>query len=1526
MEKQKRWQFFVIVAVVALTLYNILPTIIYYSKPLHAPVDQKAATEVAKNISVRVHSLLDESIEWVGSFCDLLHVKPTSIKAQASDPSIIQVKFPDAKQAELFARFLPRAGSLIPFVPAQLALAQEPSKDNTVLVLRNIGVDLDPKEYPQLFRYTTKEDKNGNVSDFYFDLVADRFSVIANTLGGTSPMYEQMVEVLQATGDQNLALVQMAKQILRVAETFGDSSSIAKRYFGTLTQTEAPDASSVLQRFIAKMDEAKRSIELKKLAIQEERKAKEAKGELIDVGQLEQLDQLKQQEQILTSASDLLKKHKDDCEAGIKPLTKKQVAAWLAEQRKKNPSSESRVILPLGKKSLLINALALDWASDDITLIVHSDVKAIQKQSGSTELTKIQQEEVNRLLMNELARLTQVTDENVVQGLAEYRINLSSLPQTQSLLALDLRKVAEKIAKNTLSEIKSGWKPTHIDLARDKLPVFNADEYKAADASQKRLCLLVTVPTAKETLLPGLRQGSVYVVMRGVQSIIDQYHRFPESKEAKMFGEEIQELAKMLQQRGFIGYAGSSFDVSPELARDFVFELDDYYTPLLAATRESFNVLGTKQFATLEFSDVEQRIATENEIEDAIQEDLLRSKEAYAAAQVSLDPLAKYFVPAPRQNAYWDNFKRSMRAYFRGDNSKVLRWGLDLSGGKSVRVALTDHAGRQVTNPDDLHQAVNELYTRINKMGVSDRTIRIENSTILIDFPGAQGLTASELVKASAMYFHIVNEQFGPYNAALAKDVNEFLQDVWNEAVVTNQKDDIEKINEIAYNKLQLAASRLQQGKTLGVKSSAEILYEAGLRLVNKETQEISGAFDDTVSMIARFRDDVAESHLHSQPLIITFANYALEGSSLENVHTAYDQSKGNILSFEVKGSYTGKRALSGANPRDDFYAWTSQFSEEKIIGTTREAVSNGRGWRMAVILNDSVITAPSLNAALREHAMISGNFTQREVNKLATDLKAGSLSFTPKILSEQNISPDLGMKERQSGIIASVVGVLLVIAVMCSYYRFAGLVACVAVLFNVLVIWAVMQNIEMALTLPGIAGIVLTVAMAVDANVLVFERTREEFKISGRIASALQIGYKKAFSAIVDSNITTLIAALILLQFDSGPVRGFAVTLVIGIVSSMFTSLFMTRYFFAGWVQNPKNKRLDMAEWIQSPNYNFLKYTKPAFILSAILLVAGLGVLAKEWKSIFGMDFTGGYALVVDLQEKPATAMSNDSYRDMAKKALAAKGLSSGEYLIRELGRPNLLRIQLGVSLEQPGQPFYGMPLELSESEVKAAFDYQRNPRIVWLVETLKSGGLEVKPADLPQLGASWTHMSGQFSDAMRNNAIIALTLSLFAVLVYIAIRFEWKFAVASVLALLHDVLLTISVLAIGHSIGMPLQIDLEVVGAIMTIIGYSLNDTIIVFDRVREDMRIMRKKSFKEIINHALNTTLSRTLMTSSTTLLVLLALVFLGGSSIFTFAFVMAMGVFLGTLSSLYIAAPILLYLEDKSTKSALQQSHG
>jgi SecD/SecF fusion protein len=353
-----------------------------------------------------------------------------------------------------------------------------------------------------------------------------------------------------------------------------------------------------------------------------------------------------------------------------------------------------------------------------------------------------------------------------------------------------------------------------------------------------------------------------------------------------------------------------------------------------------------------------------------------------------------------------------------------------------------------------------------------------------------------------------------------------------------------------------------------------------------------------------------------------------------------------------------------------------------------------------------------------------------------------------------------------------------------------------------------------------------------------------------------------------------------------------------------------MTRYFFAGWVQNPAHKELKMSQWISGANFNFLNKAKPAIIISLIVMALGTFMLYQERKTIFGMDFTGGYSLTVEVENKAPDA---HSYRIQALDALMKAGASSTDAEVRELTLPNQLRIRLGAGMDEKGHPFYGMAEHLSDGMF--TYEYQKNPRIDWTVKALEASGLKISDYSKKSLDTNWSVVSGQLSDAMRNNAIIGLAIALASILIYITFRFEFKYAVAAVVGLVHDVIITLGLLAILHAMGLPLAIDLTVVGAIMTIIGYSLNDTIIVFDRIREDLKILKRLSFAEAVNHALNITLSRTLMTSGTTLLVLLALVFLGGSSIFAFSLVMTIGVLIGTFSSLFIAAPMVVWLHDR-----------
>lgn len=1510
MEKQKRWQFFLIVAVIILTLYNILPTIFYYSKPLREPIDAVSAQKISADIIERTNSLEEYSTEWIASFSKLLGVKPASIELNTQDPRYFQVVFNTTREADLFKRFLPRAGELVPFPPAQLSLHTnlDQSDPKTVTVERRIGVHMSEADVDKIFKYTTKFETNGTVSPLYREIIYDRAALLGLGIAGPSRVARQVAAVVDNPSDvrYNDLVLSLAKDIVNFDRVLGENTPAAKRYFASFSQLDISDTDSMIQKFIARVENLNSSLNNQKEEIlQKEQKLKD-EDQLLDSSSIQSLSVLDYQIQLLSSATVILKKNIDALKSGHKPLTEGEIMTRLSTGEK-NTDAHFQTISFSGYHPF-VESFDIDWDRDLIYLKLYPDIQEIRSTKEKSETAVVAKEQLNQMIINDIAHLSQQADESITPNGDNFSVTLNTLTGSNSILALRLGYIAEKQAQQLQEEILTSWAPKHSDLVRDSYPVRGYDLYNKEEMDEQKLGLVVYAPAMYNEAPPeGFRKGSIYVIARGLDSVLQKFRDLPQATdEARLLLADFNALNQLLQQNGFIGYPGSSFGMAAAFRNDYIFELNDYYGNLLKATREDFHVQGSKRFAILDFTDVEQRILTLNKIDDRIQEDLLKWRDEYQAAQVDLDMTNRYIVPAPTQNPYWQNFKSSFFKYFRGDERKILKWGLDLSGGKTVRIGLRNQNNQPVTDPDDLKQAVNELYTRINNMGVSERTIRIENENILLDFPGSQNLSANDLVKASAMYFHIVNEKFSPNNATLSEAVNHFLQGVWNEAVVTNRKD-IENINDIAWQHLGAIGEDGQPTRPLS--AEAKILHDNGLRLANPKERSVSSTFNDTLSSITAFRgDDYTAWYGQSHPLLVIFHNYALEGSSLTGIQVGYDASEGNLLMFGIKRSYEGSK---NGSPREDFYTWTSQFAEEKIAGTPKEAYSRGRGWRMAVVLNGSVISAPTLGAALSDQATITGRFSQREVNQLAADLKAGSLSFTPRILSEQNVSPELGQEERSSGITASVVALILVVIAMVAYYRFAGIVASCAVLFNLLIMWGVLQNLDAALTLPGIAGIVLTIGMAVDANVLVFERVREEFKVSGRIASAIQAGYRKAFSAIIDSNITTVIAAIILIQFDSGPIKGFAVTLIIGIISSMFTALFMTRYFFAGWVQNPKNKSLTMSQWIHDTKFDFLAQKKKAIILSLVVIAIGGYFLISQRATIFGMDFTGGYSLTLEVQERPDT-----NYRLVATEALLKNGATRNDIQVRELSRPYQLRIQLGEGMEQLGHPFYQMPQQVNDGKI--LYPYQKDPRLTWVVNALTSNGLVLSENQLGHLADNWMIMSGQLSDTMRNNAIIALGIALLSILIYITFRFEFKYAIGAVVGLIHDVILTLGILAIFHKLGFAVQIDLQVIGAIMTIIGYSLNDTIIVFDRIREDVRTLRKLPFAQVVNHALNVTLGRTLMTSGTTLLVLLTLVLLGGQSIFAFSLVMTIGVVVGTLSSLFIASPVMLYFHNREVE--------
>lgn len=1508
MEKRKKWQFYLILAVFVLTIYNILPTIFYYSNDLKSPITNEKAEGIATAIINRVDSLEGDAVDWIKSFSKNLGIKPQTIKLIQDDPQLISVELNNEKEAKLFKYFLAKAGPLIPFVPAQLEVAYEdPSLDNDpkqVLIARQIAVKLNPTEVEKFFKFSNKYKEDGKITSYYQEVIDNRVAEITDAFTGSGKEALQLAAIAENPADRkyNEIAINIAKSIQETESSLGKSSPILKRWFASFSQINQENRKELPQQYLARLKTMKGEIDTDIKTLDKEMEKLQKEQEFFDSNSQELVSNLKKQQSILANTISTIEKNISTFQSGEKPLTSQEILDELTTSASKMGADNIQTFSLKGRNPF-VESLTIDWDNDKLLLNFYPDVQKIRTSDTVSEAESYVKEKLNQYLINAIARAGNLADETIAPSGDTFAVNLSSLTNTKSILTFNLGSLAEKRSDQISHQLLNSWKPKNIDLASNNYPIRDWNKFQKEDSGEQKLGLVIYSPAMDSGNTPkGLHHGSIYVIARGLSSIQDQYKRYPDSSETKQFVEDIKELQEVMKQNGFIAYPGSSFGIDPLFKNDLIFELDDYYGNLRKATRENFQVHGSKKYAVLNLTDVEQRLLTRNKIDDEIQEDLLKWDEEYSQAQVDLNPNQKYLVPPPTKSTYLENFKLSAVKYFRGDDRKILKWGLDLSGGKTVRIGLRDQNGRPVTDPDNINQAVNDLYTRINKMGVSERTIRVENDNIILDFPGSQGLSASELIKASAMYFHIVNEKFARSNDQLWGASNEFLQNVWNEAVVTNRKD-AKSINEIAWRHLGGDESTNE----IHPKSeNAKLLFENGLRIANPNDSNISHTLNDKLSSIAILSgEDFSEWQGQTHPLLVVFHNYALEGSSLTNVQVGYDPSEGNILLFSIMGNYK----QGEGNPRSDFYAWTSEFAKDEIQGTPKETYSKGNGWRMAVILNNRVISSPTLSAALRDGGRISGHFSQREIDRLASDLKAGSLSFTPYILSEQNVSPELGKEERIHGIVASIIALSLVVVAMVSYYRFAGVVASFAVLFNLLIMWGVLQNIGAALTLPGIAGIVLTIGMAVDANVLVFERIREEFKLSGRIASAIQTGYRKAFSAIVDSNVTTILAALILLQFDSGPIKGFAVTIIIGIVSSMFTALFMTRYFFAGWVQNPKNKKLVMSEWIKNTNIDFIKYKNLAFIISFVVILFGGYLFLQQKNTLFGMDFTGGYSLTVEVQEENG----EESYRVLAANALVNAGISSNDVDVRELSRPTQLKVQLGIALEEEGEPFYGMGENVAKDS--ATYLYQNNPRLTWVVSALEKGGLVIPESQLEQLDKNWTVMSGQFSDTMRNNALKAIALALVCILAYITLRFEFKYAIAAVLALTHDLVITLGVLAMFHALGFAVQINLEIVGALMTIIGYSLNDTIIIFDRIREDIRLYRKKTFTEIINHALNITLTRTLMTSMTTLLVLLTLVFLGGKAIFGFALVMTVGVLIGMLSSLFIASPIMLLFHNR-----------
>jgi len=568
----------------------------------------------------------------------------------------------------------------------------------------------------------------------------------------------------------------------------------------------------------------------------------------------------------------------------------------------------------------------------------------------------------------------------------------------------------------------------------------------------------------------------------------------------------------------------------------------------------------------------------------------------------------------------------------------------------------------------------------------------------------------------------------------------------------------------------------------------------------------------------------------------------------------------------------------------------------------TREASSKTPKRTVAIVLDNYVYSAPVVQSEIPtgQSSISMGQGSRNEQIQEALDLsnllKAGALPAPANIVNESVVGPSLGQQNIDDGLMSFGIALLMVLFFMIFYYKGSGLVSDIALIANLFFLIGALASLKAALTLPGIAGIVLTIGMAVDANVLIFERVREELRNGRTVKAAIKEGYSKAYSAIIDANLTTLLTAIVLVTLGTGPIKGFATTLIIGIFTSLFSAIFITRLIFDSRLKKGKSISFWMnwsKEVLTKAAIPFIQKRKAAYIISAIAILISVGALMTRGLN-FGVDFTGGRTYTVKFDKSA-------DLKDV-RKMLSTTFIEDGRSLepeVKTFGASNQVKITTKFLVDDEGQDADSRV----ESALNEGLDKLNDPYTV--VESRK-----VDPS---------------ISDDFQTSSTSAVVFALIIIFAYIVFRFrKWQYGVGAIVAMFHDVIILLGFYALLHGVlPFSLEIDQAFIAAILTVVGYSINDTVIVFDRIREYLLDHRKEKMSLVINKALNDTLSRTVITSFTTFLVLLIIFIFGGESIRGFIFALMLGVFVGTYSSLYIAAPLVVDLTDK-TGSSLEEA--
>jgi SecD/SecF fusion protein len=564
------------------------------------------------------------------------------------------------------------------------------------------------------------------------------------------------------------------------------------------------------------------------------------------------------------------------------------------------------------------------------------------------------------------------------------------------------------------------------------------------------------------------------------------------------------------------------------------------------------------------------------------------------------------------------------------------------------------------------------------------------------------------------------------------------------------------------------------------------------------------------------------------------------------------------------------KKADLGGNRVSESHAyygnegWTVQLKfDSEGAKQFAKITEQYKGHRFAIVLDGVIQSAPVIRDAIYGgDAVITGKFTEKEARGLSSVLE-NPLQVPVSIEEERSVSPTLGMDSIRASINAGLMGLAITLVCVIIYYRLAGLIAGLALIINLILLMGALTMFRFVLTLPGIAGIILTIGLSVDASVLIYERLREELALGKTLKVAVQTAYEKAFSSIFDANVTTLITAAILFWKASGPIKGFAISLTLGILASLFTALIVGRNAFGWLVDTGRVQKIKMLHLISSKNINFLSKGFLACMLSLALLIAGGTAFYIRGDKNFGVDFRGGDLVTL--------STTQDVSIHQVRETLKPLNLEDALIQQSKQGDKNYITIRSPLNTSDK------IEKQVIQSLPNAAFKVERSERVGALV-----GG------------------------ELAKNSLIALGIGIFGILIFVTFRFELSFAVGAIVALLHDVLMTVGVFSL-----LGRELTLTMVGAVLTIAGYSINDTIVVYDRIREGLASGRRGSIEQIMNESINQTLSRTLLTSTVTLIPILCLFFFGGAVLRDFSLAIIVGVVVGTYSSIFIASPIVLW---------------